>query len=184
MKIKNIIFTLTAFFLLALSNSAQEKYLTKTGKIKFFSKAPLENITADNEYVTSLIDLNTGDMGIAMFMKAFKFKKALMEEHFNENYIESERYPKASFKGKILNFENISDIKKEFIVKGQLTIHGVSNDVEIKANFKKLKNTIEVDGNFSIALEDYKIKIPKVVFMNIAENIKITFNLNHLPYKR
>ena len=184
MKTKNIIVTLAACFLFALNNSAQEKYLTKTGKINFFSKAPLENITADNEYVTSIIDLNTGNMAIAMSMKAFKFKKALMEEHFNENYIESERFPKAFFSGKISNFENISNNKREFIVKGKLTIHGVSNDVEIKANFKKVKDTIEVEGDFSIALEDYKIKIPKVVFMNIAENIKITFNLDHLPYKQ
>lgn len=171
-------------FLVVCFANAQERFLTKTGKINFYSKAPLEDITADNEKVLSIIDASTGAMAIQINMKEFQFKKALMQEHFNENYVESDKFPNATFKGNILNFENINNTKSEFTVKGTLTIHGVSKETEIKANFTKKDDAILVDGNFMVALKDYDIKIPKIVFMNIAENIKVTFDFNHQPYTK
>lgn len=184
MKTKTLILSVLCCFLFVSTYQSQEKYLTKTGEINFYSKAPLEDITADNAKVLSIIDMATGDMAIQMKMNEFTFKKALMQEHFNENYIESEKYPKSTFKGKIEDFKNINETKKEFTVKGKLTIHGVTNDVAIKANIVKTDNTIVVDGNFMVALKDYKVKIPKIVFMNIAKDIKVSFNFNHQPYKK
>lgn len=184
MKTKTLILSIMCCFLFVSTYQSQEKYLTKTGKINFYSKAPLEDITADNVKALSIIDMTTGDMAIQMKMNEFTFKKALMQEHFNENYVESDKYPKATFKGKIEGFKSINDTKKEFTVKGKLTIHGVTRDVAIKANIIKKDNSIAVDGDFMVALKDYKIKIPKIVFMNIAKDIKVTFNFNHQPYKK
>ncbi|MHB0756656.1 YceI family protein [Polaribacter sp. M15] len=184
MKQKKIWFSAICFLCLTTFINAQEKYLTTTGKINFFSKATLEDITADNSKVSSIIDTTTGDMAIKMSIKNFEFKKKLMQEHFNENYLESDIYPTAMFKGKILNFNTMDENAKEFTVKGKITIHGVTKDLEIKADCIKTADFIKVSGNFMVALEDFKIKIPKIVFMKIAENIKVTFNFNHKPYKK
>lgn len=178
---KLLLFCLLVF--VSLTN-AQQKFFTKKGKINFYSKAPLEDITANNEKVLSIIDISTGEMAIQIVMKDFQFKKALMQEHFNENYVESDKYPNATFKGKIVDFDTVNENKTQFTVKGTLTIHGVSKETEIIANFKRTNENIEVDGDFIVALKDFKIKIPKIVFMNIAENIKVTFNFNHQPYNK
>ncbi len=181
---KKILTTVVCFLFLTTFINAQEKYLTKTGKVNFFSEATLEDITADNDKVLSIIDAATGDIAIQIKIKNFEFKKKLMQEHFNENYLESDKYPKAIFKGKILDFDKINETSSECIVKGDLTIHGVTKKTEIKANFIRTAENIDVTGSFMVALEDYKIKIPKIVFMKIAENIKVSFNFNHKPYKK
>ncbi|WP_227431583.1 YceI family protein, partial [Polaribacter reichenbachii] len=115
-------------------------------------------------------------------MKSFLFKKALMQEHFNENYVESDKYPKATFKGEILDFNSVNNVLSTKQVKGVLTIHGVSKEINIDANFIKQNNTILVSGDFMINLEDFKIKIPAIVAKNIAKKIKVTFKFNHKPY--
>ena len=101
---KLIITIFCCFLFVAISNS-QERYLTKNGAINFFSKTVLEDITADNNQVLSIVDATNGKMAISILMKSFLFKKALMQEHFNENYVESDKYPKATFTGTILNFD-------------------------------------------------------------------------------
>ncbi|WP_397447107.1 YceI family protein [Polaribacter sp. R77954] len=184
MKYKKIWISAVCLLFLILHTSAQERYITTSGKINFFSKATLEDITADNDKVSSIIDATTGDMAIKISIKNFEFKKKLMQEHFNENYLESDIYPTAMFKGNILNFNTMDENSKEFTVKGKITIHGVTKAIEIKANCIKTADFIKVSGNFMVALEDFKIKIPKIVFMKIAENIKVTFNFNHKPYKK
>lgn len=178
------ILTILSCFFFVFAMQSQERYLTKSGKINFFSKAPMEDITADNNQVLSIIDASNGKMAIQILMKSFLFEKALMQEHFNENYVESDKYPKATFKGIILNFDTINATKSEATVKGALTIHGVTKETEIKANFKRTEETIDVDGSFIVNLDDFNIKIPAVVAKNIAKNIKVTFNFNHKPYKK
>lgn len=178
------ILTIVCCFLLATVSQSQERYLTKNGAINFFSKAAMENISADNNQVLSIVDASSGKMAISILMKSFLFEKALMQEHFNENYVESDKYPKATFKGDIIDFNEISATKSVRKVKGKLTIHGVTNEVTIDANFTKTKDGILVDGNFMVALDDYDIKIPAVVAKNIAKNIKVTFEFNHKPYKK
>lgn len=180
---KSILTIVCCFLLVTVSNS-QERYLTKNGAINFFSKASMEDISADNNQVLSIVDVSTGKMAISILMKSFLFEKALMQEHFNENYVESDKYPKATFKGDILDFDSINETTSKKQVKGILTIHGVSNEVIIDANFTRTKDAILVDGNFMVALDDYNVKIPAVVAKNIAKNIKVTFEFNHKPYKK
>ena len=180
---KQLIIIVCCFLSYGVSNS-QERYLTKNGAISFYSKAPMEDITADNNQVLSIVDATKGKMAISILMKSFLFEKALMQEHFNENYVESDKYPKATFKGDILNFDAINATPSKAKVKGMLTIHGVSKEIIIDANFTKTKEGILVDGDFIIEVDAYNIKIPAVVAKNIAKKIKVNFNFNHKPYKK
>ena len=180
---KTLITFFCCFIFVTVSNS-QERYLTKNGAITFYSKMPLEDITADNNQVLSIIDASSGKMAISILMKSFMFKKALMQEHFNENYVESDKFPKATFKGNILNFDAIKQAAIKTQVKGVLTIHGISKEMTIGANFKKTKETIQVNGDFFIEMDDFDIEIPAVVAKKIATKIKVSFNFNHKPYKK
>lgn len=180
---KPIITILCCFLFVAVSNS-QGKYLTKSGTINFYSKAPMEDITADNNQVLSIIDASNSKMAISILMKSFLFEKALMQEHFNENYVESDKYPKATFKGTIVDFDAVNETTSKRKVKGVLTIHGVSKEMVIEANMTKKDDSILVDGNFMVNLDDFNVKIPAVVAKNIAKNIKVTYNFDHKPYKK
>jgi polyisoprenoid-binding protein YceI len=178
------IFTIVCCFLFVAISNSQGNYLTKSGAINFFSKAPMEDITADNNQVLSIVDATNSKMAISILMKSFLFDKALMQEHFNENYVESDKFPKATFKGTILNFDAINEIASKQQVKGILTIHGVAKEITIDANFTKTKEAILVDGDFIVNLEDFEVEIPAVVAKNIAKNIKVSFNFNHKPYTK
>jgi polyisoprenoid-binding protein YceI len=180
---KSIIIFFCCFLCIGVSNS-QERYLTKNGSINFYSKMPMEDISADNNQVLSIVDAANGKIAISILMKSFLFKKALMQEHFNENYVESDKYPKATFKGNILNFDAVNETETKSQVKGVLTIHGVSKEIVIVANLIKTKEAILVTGDFMIELNDFNIEIPAVVAKNIAEKIKVSFTFNHKPYKK
>lgn len=165
-----------ALLLLCYSSSAQ-KYLTQSARIRFFSETPVENIEAINNQVSSVLNLENGEMAFSLLMKAFLFEKALMQEHFNEKYVESDTYPKASFKGAIENFKStdISESPKEFKVKGKLTIHGVTRDITTtKKIWKTPEGKISGTSTFVINLKDFNIKIPSTVKDNISETIEIT----------
>ena len=157
-----------------------QKYLTRTGSIRFFSKAPLENIEAYNNQVSGILDLETGGMAFTVLMKAFTFEKALMQEHFNEKYVESQLYPKATFKGTVKDFDSfeISSEQRHVTVSGKLTIHGVTKDISAPATLMKdTKGNIEGTSVFYIDIQDYQIKVPAAVRKNIADNIEIKVNM-------
>ena len=179
-----ILITIFCCFLFLTVCNSQERYLTKNGAITFYSKMPLEDIKAENNQVLSIIDASSGKMAISILMKSFMFKKALMQEHFNENYVESDKYPKATFKGDILNFDVVNELVSSVKVKGILTLHGVSKEMIIEASMGKTAESIFMDGNFMINLADFEVEIPAVVAKNIAKNIKVTFNFTHTPYKK
>jgi polyisoprenoid-binding protein YceI len=120
-------------------------------------------------------------------MVGFEFEKALMQEHFNENYVESEKYPKSTFKGKIMAFNTSllnSDVEKEVIVEGELTIHGVTNTVQTKGILQKKGNNINAHAEFDVKIKDYNIKIPNAVAENIAESVLVTIDLEMEPYNK
>ena len=170
----------------AASLSAQDKFFTKSGKIIFYSKATLENIEALNKAVTCVLDTKSGNMQFAVMMKAFEFEKALMQEHFNENYVESHKYPKAEFKGQIVNNAEIDYTKDgsyKAKVKGKLTLHGETRDVETTGSVVVKGGKVETDAEFNIELADYKVEIPKVVKDNISKTVKITVDCNLEPLK-
>lgn len=176
--------TFYCFLLFLGAANSQERYLTKNGKISFFSEAALENISAENKQVLSIIDVSNGNIAISILMKSFLFEKALMQEHFNENYVESDKYPKAIFKGKIADIELITNESKKFEIKGIITIHGESKEIIIEAAILKVNENLVVSGSFTINLDDFKVKIPAVVAKNIAKEIKISFDLKHEPFKK
>ena len=166
--------------------SAQDKYYTKTGKINFKSKATLENIEALNKSVTAVLDTKTGNLQFAVLMKGFEFEKALMQEHFNENYVESHKYPKAEFKGAVLNNNDINYTKDgtyKAKVKGQLTIHGETKEVETDGTIQVKAGKLMTDATFGVTLADYKIEIPKLVKDNIAKIVNIEVDCTLDPLK-
>lgn len=168
---------LTCALILVSTATMAQKVYTKNGNISFFSKSPLENISADNNQVMSVLNTQTGEMQFSVLIKGFHFEKALMEEHFNENYMESEKYPKSTFKGNISDISKVN-FKKDgsypVTVSGDLSIHGVTNKVSVPGTVTVKGGNISANSKFIIKLADYKISVPKVVRDNIAENIEIT----------
>jgi len=171
---KNIL--LTSFLFCALLTFAQDKVMTKNGKIFFEASVPsFEEIKAKNENVTCILNTKTGEIASLALIKGFKFKIALMEEHFNENYLESTRYPKATFKGIIKNF-NINELtttSKEYTISGKLDMHGKSKDITTIAKIKKTANGVEIETNFSVNASDFAIEIPSVVKNKVSNKINI-----------
>lgn len=183
-------YILTSFmFLSILTAGAQDKYFTKTGKIQFdaTSKNSPENIIGKHRAVTAVLDTKTGNMQFSLLMKGFTFEKALMEEHFNENYIESEKFPKSEFKGVVQNNAEI-DYSKDgsytVKVKGTLSLHGVSKEVETtgKINIKDGKPALK--ATFSVALADYNISIPTLVADKLAKIASIDVDCSLEPLKK
>jgi polyisoprenoid-binding protein YceI len=157
-----------------------QKFLTKTGHIKFYSDSPLEKIEAHNRQVNSAFDAATGDFVFKVLIKSFEFEKALMQEHFNENYLESDKFPNATFVGKIVNIKDLNigkDGLYNVMVEGKLTIHGVTQQVKEKGTFEMKSGKISGKAKFNILLADYKIKIPGAVTNNISKSIEITVDL-------
>ena len=157
-----------------------QKYLTRNGSIRFFSEAPLENIEAYNNQVSGLVDLETGGMAFTLLMKAFTFEKALMQEHFNEKYVESQKYPKATFKGNIKDFDSLKLGTEQVVitVSGKLTIHGITKEIIVPATLMKdINGNIEGKSVFNIDLKEYEIKVPSAVRKNIADNLEIKVNM-------
>jgi hypothetical protein len=172
----------TIFLLvLVIGNSAfAQKYFTKSGSVNFFSKTPMENIDATNKKATCVIDSKTGQIEIALLMKAFEFEKALMQEHFNENYVESDKYPKATFKGNITNIASVNFTKDGTYpvdITGKLTMHGVTKDMKTKGSIIVKNGKINATTEFSVLLADYYIEIPAVVEDKIQKSIKISATL-------
>ena len=181
---KKIILSIMVLLVAVTVSKAQDKYFTKTGKITFFSSTPMEDIEAHNKTTTSVIDTKTGKMEFATLMKAFDFEKALMQEHFNENYVESDKYPKATFAGAITNLSEVN-FKKDGTynvkVKGTLTLHGVSKEIEAPGKITVSGNQFSATSSFNVAPEDFKIEIPKLVRDNIARQIKIDVKMDYQP---
>lgn len=176
--------TLFLFAILSMSSLySQDKFLAKDGNVSFFSHSLVEDIKADNHQVLSVIDRNTGEISIQLLMRSFLFKKALMQQHFNESYVESHKYPKALFKGVIINFKDLDDLNNETEIKGILTVHGIEKEMLIRAKIKMGPDHIEILGEFMVEVAHFDIKIPAIVRNNIAKIIKVNFDIKHKPYK-
>ncbi len=185
---KKIIFLLTILFSTSLAFS-QTRVFTKTGNIKFDATSPSspETITAANDNASSVIDLGTGAIQFAVLMKAFLFEKALMQEHFNENYVESDKFPKSDFKGEIVNMKEVN-LEKDGVypvkVKGKFTLHGVTKDIETEGTVTvKDKSIVGAKSEFKVILADYKIAVPSVVKDKLNKEAIISININYEPLK-
>lgn len=172
------ILIMTSIFL-TMNFAFAQKYSTKTGKITFEASVPMfEDVYADNSNSTVILNADTGDMASLAMVKDFKFKTSLMQEHFNENYAESAKYPKTSFKGKIANFNkaDLSEKAKTYTIAGTLNFHGVDKAVQSSAAIYLKDDKIIIQGKFVVKPADYKVKIPKMVMTKIAENVTVNYN--------
>jgi hypothetical protein len=174
-----------AFLLLSFAFTANaQKFMTKDGYIGFFSHTPMEDIKGDNNQVASVLDIVSGEMVFQVLIKSFHFDRALMEEHFNENYMESDEFPKSIFKGKITNISLVNFSKSgtyNVTVEGDLTIHGVTNKISTKGILEVVTGGINANSKFNVTPEDFKIDIPKVVREKIANNLEVTVTIKYTP---
>lgn len=173
------IITLVVVFFVAQLGFAQ-KMITRSGEIKFEASMPaFEEVAAKNNTASAILDQSNGEIAVLVLIKAFKFKAPLMEEHFNENYMESSKFPKATFKGKIVNFDvsKLSAKKTDFDLEGELTIHGVTKKVKTKIALVLIAGKINTLSNLVVKAKDYNIAIPSLVKSKIAEDIDITIKL-------
>ena len=176
---KKLLISLTFLLVLSISSYGQ-RYITKTGHIWFHSEAPLETIEAHNKQVNAALDIQTGDFLFKILMKSFIFEKALMQEHFNENYVESDVFPNAMFKGKITNNGDIDYAKEgtyDAKVEGELTIHGITQKVKSDGTFSVTGNKLEGKAKFNVAIADYDISIPGAVAGKIAEIVEVNVDI-------
>ena len=174
--------TLIILLFTTIKTLAQNEMITNKGIVSFEASIPLyEENKATNESVYCILNIKTGEIKSQVIIKDFHFKIPLMEEHFNQNYLESDHYPKASFKGKILgfNWNSIGTSAKEFKMKGKLEIHGKRKEITSIIILKKVDNSLEITSDFDVNLNDYNIKIPKILTIKIAEtaNIKTSYLL-------
>jgi YceI-like domain len=156
-----------------------QKMMTRTGEIKFEASMPaFEEIAGTNNTASCILEQETGNFAALALVKAFKFKSPLMEEHFNENYMESSKFPKSNFKGKIANFDakKLSATKSTYDLEGDLTIHGVTKKVKTKLTLILNGDKITATSSISVKPQDYNIEIPSLVKGKIAENVKISMN--------
>jgi hypothetical protein len=162
-----------------------QKYMTKNGYIGFFSHTSMEDIKGDNNQVVGAIDISTGEMVFQAVIKSFHFDRALMEEHFNENYMESDKIPKSVFKGKITNLASVDFTKNatyDVIVEGDLTIHDVTNKISTKGTIEVVSGGLNANSKFNIVPEDYKINIPGVVRDKIDKTLEVTIAMKYTPF--
>ncbi len=176
-KIIGLLFLLSVGIHLA---TAQKKFFCKTAKISFFSKSPLEDIESHNTKALTAFDPTTGQIEFSVLMKGFEFEKAKMQEHFNEEYIESDRYPKGVFVGAM---KNPGDLKldKDGVYKvqvtGSLTLHGITKPQNADAVFSIKNGEISAASEFTVAVADYNIKIPALVAEHIGKTVKVVINV-------
>lgn len=177
MKTKNIFKSFLLFTGMIMSLGAYSQMFTnKNAHVWFYSDASLEKIEAHNKQVSAVINSTNGEVAFKVIMKSFEFEKALMQEHFNENYVESDKYPNATFKGKITNIEAV-DFKKDgkynTNIEGDLTIHGVTKKIKESGNIEIKGETAHVKCTYYINLKDYNIELPSAVFNKVSEKIQI-----------
>lgn len=182
----NVIFICT-LFLLSVQVKAQNKYITRTGTVTFFSNTAAENIDATNSEALSIVDVARGEVAFQVLITGFKFKKALMEEHFNENYMESPKFPKASFQGAIVDLSKVNfktNGTYTVNVTGDLTMHGVTNKMTIPVTINIQGGKISATSKFDIHIADYKVKVPSLVAQQVAEAVAVTVNCVYEPYTK
>lgn len=176
---------MSILFLTGVSH-AQGKFYTKNGTINFYSKTPLEDIEATNKSGVCVLDSKTGTLQFSVLIKGFEFENEEMQEHFNEDYMESNKLPKAEFKGQIVNNATVNYTKPGSYpaqIAGQLTIHGVTRQVQSTGTIKVQVNGLIAASSFLIQVADYNIKIPSLVKDKVAKTVRITIDTNLDPLK-
>jgi polyisoprenoid-binding protein YceI len=178
---------LLVLFIISFTGFKAQIYTAKDGAttISFFSKAPLEDIEAVNKGATIVFKSTTGELQLSISIQNFKFKNALMEEHFNENYMETDKYPKCIFKGKINEpIDYTKDGENKVTVTGKMEIHGITKQVTLSGLLTKEGNDFKLSCKTTIHVTDYDIKVPSMYVKNIAETVDVTFNTTLEPFQK
>jgi len=163
------------YFILSLFSIEQEnRYIIQNSKIEFYSYAPLEDIQAVNTESVGAIDIESGEFIIKIPVNSFEFPNKLMQKHFNDSYLETDIYPECIFRGKL----------NENSASGEITLHGVTKKIEIPISKTINEENIIISTDFKILLKDHKIKIPRLLFQNIAEEIEIKVSSEFIKYKQ
>ncbi|MDQ3046294.1 MAG: YceI family protein [Bacteroidota bacterium] len=180
---KKVIFSMIAT---ALSTTMfAQIYMAKTCEISFFSAAPLENIEAMNKASKPIINSATNDIQMKIVITAFVFEKPLMQEHFNENYMESEKYPDATFKGKFNEkIDWTKDGEHKVSATGKLKIHGVEKDRTFDGTLTIKGGQVNLKTKFNVHIADHGVKVPSLYVQNIAEDVEVKLNATLEPYKK
>ena len=170
----------TLFIVISLECSAQ-KYVLEKSVVTFLSEAAIENITATNKKTSSVLNAQTMEIAFSVPINEFQFAKKLMQEHFNEKYMESEKFPKSTFSGTVSGFNISAKGVQQAKANGKLTIHGVTTTVEIPGTAEMQGGKIILKAKFTVKLADYKIKIPQLLWQNIAEQVDVTVDFTYKP---
>jgi len=180
---KNVVIT-ACLLVVSIPVFSQTIFMTRSGQISFYSHTTMEDIEAVNNEVTSMLNTGTGEIVFAVLIKSFRFEKALMEEHFNENYMESDKLPKSTFQGKFKDLTSI-DFTKDgtypVSVEGDLTVHGVKQHVTAPGTAVVNKGKVTMTAQFTLKPSDYNIKIPSLVEEKIAKSIDVKVNCQYEP---
>ena len=183
----NKLFALIVFIILGHFSFGQNVYFTRNGHIYFISETDAIDIDANNNQVASFLDITSGKLQFAVLIKSFEFKLATAKEHFNESYMESEKYPKATFKGEIIDIGNINLKNKgtyPVIVKGELTLRGITKIIEVSGEITVTDGEINAKSEFNIPISDYNISVPSLVEHRVAKQIIVKVDMIYLPYNK
>ena len=169
-----------ALLVLCSTVAPAQKLTVEKSKVVFFSDAAIEDITAENKKASGIFNSENGEIVFSIPINAFKFAKALMQEHFNEKYMESDKFPKATFQGKIHGYDRNANTQSTKAI-GKLTIHGVTREVEIPGTITKQGNKLQMNTKFMVKLADHNIAIPQLLWQNIAEQVEVTAEFSFKP---
>ena len=167
--------------LLHFDGFSQKRFFSEKSNITFFSEGVIEEIKASNTKVTSILDLQSGEVAYLLSPKDFQFEKKLMQVHFNEKYMETEKFPRSTFKGKIVGLDASITSLQQVKAVGQLSIHGVTRDVDIPGTLHIEGNTVTLRAKFIVKLLDYNIKVPQIVWQNIAQEVEVNVHFLYRP---
>lgn len=184
---KTLVFISLLIAVVTFNSYSQDKFITKTGHVWFHSKTDFKEIEAHNRQATSILDVKTGEVVVSVFIRDFKFDNQLVEEHFNENYIESHKYPKAKFKGKITNIASV-DLTKDGTytcnVEGEMDMHGKIKQIKEKGTAVVKGGKIKATANFKITADEFAIAIPEIVKDKIAKFIDVYIEFEYTPFTK
>lgn len=177
---KTIFIASCAFFFVS-SAAAQQRFFAEKSQIVFFSDGVVEDISATNSKVTSIFDVQNGEVAFLLNTKDFQFANKLMQTHFNEKYMETEKFPKSSFQGKVTGFNFAAGGKQDVKAMGKLTIHGVTKTVELPGTVEINGNKVTLKSKFIVKLIDFDIKVPQIVWQNIAQQVEVSLDFAYRP---
>ena len=174
-------YSLWVLFIVSALHASAQKFVLEKSAVTFFSEAAIENITAKNEKTSSVLNTQTSEVAFSVPIREFQFAKKLMQEQYKKKYMESEKFPKSTFAGKLTGFNSTAGGVQQVKANGKLTIHGVTKDVEIPGTAEVQSNKILMKAKFIVKLADYNIKIPQLMWQNIAEQVEVTVDFTYKP---